>query len=206
MGMKKTKLGRPPGGRSQDTRARILLAAQDCFGKYGFSGATNAEIAAAAGVTTGNLYNYYDSKLDLYVATVEDAQRRLLPHYLAAAEKVDTAREKIASMYRTSAHMFEVDPSITTFLAAVPIEMGRNEAVSSALKERSHELLGQFRNFSDFGLEQGAFQSGQDPEHLMIMFLGSMMGLGLFCLALGDKDMGDVVKPFVDLMEGRVFA
>jgi AcrR family transcriptional regulator len=56
----------------QATRGRILEAARDCFGKDGFEATTTREIAAAAGIAAGTLFNYFPAKEAIAVALVAD--------------------------------------------------------------------------------------------------------------------------------------
>ena len=60
-----------PVTREQRKTARrdaILAAAQNVFAQKGFDGATIADIARAAGVASGTVYLYYESKIDLFAA------------------------------------------------------------------------------------------------------------------------------------------
>ena len=49
-----------------ETKARILDAARDAVALSGWKDAQIALIAARAGVATGSVYRYFDSKADLY--------------------------------------------------------------------------------------------------------------------------------------------
>lgn len=49
-------------------RDAILTSAFGLFSKHGYAGTTLAAIAAEAGVTTSNIYRYYDSKLEILYA------------------------------------------------------------------------------------------------------------------------------------------
>ena len=51
--------------------ADILLAAEGVFARAGFSGATMAEIAAAAGLPKANLHYYFRTKATLYRAVLD---------------------------------------------------------------------------------------------------------------------------------------
>lgn len=53
-----------------EVRERILAAGQREFAARGFDDATMADIARAAGVSTGNLYRYFDGKAELLQAVV----------------------------------------------------------------------------------------------------------------------------------------
>ena len=48
-------------------RAQIIDAAARVFAEKGFHRATTKEIASAAGVSEGTIYNYFDSKADLLI-------------------------------------------------------------------------------------------------------------------------------------------
>jgi AcrR family transcriptional regulator len=55
------------------TRRRILEAARACFSKVGFEAATTREIAAAAGIAAGTLFNYFPAKEAMAAALVAEA-------------------------------------------------------------------------------------------------------------------------------------
>ena len=56
-----------------ETRRRILKAARDRFAKVGFEAATTREIAAAAGIAAGTLFNYFPSKEAIIMAMAAEA-------------------------------------------------------------------------------------------------------------------------------------
>src|SRR5947208_2419528 len=56
----------------QSKQKRILVAAQDLFGQHGFKRVAIDEIARKAGVSKGTVYNYAESKDDLYFRVVEE--------------------------------------------------------------------------------------------------------------------------------------
>ena len=72
------KVGRRPG--NQDTRGQIITAARDAFAAKGFAGASMRGIAAEAGVDAALIHHYFDSKQQLFLATV--ALPLELPHML----------------------------------------------------------------------------------------------------------------------------
>lgn len=51
-------------------KRRILIASQEIFAKYGYSGATMNKIAANVNMSTQNILYYFNSKKDLYVAVL----------------------------------------------------------------------------------------------------------------------------------------
>ncbi len=57
---------------SDDRRRRIMEAALPVFAEKGFRGATNRDIAQAAGITTSLIYWYFKSKEDLFTAILDE--------------------------------------------------------------------------------------------------------------------------------------
>jgi AcrR family transcriptional regulator len=62
------RVGRRPG--NQNTRGQIITAARHAFAAKGFAGASMRGIAAEAGVDAALIHHYFDSKQQLFLATV----------------------------------------------------------------------------------------------------------------------------------------
>ena len=58
-------------------RERIERAAIRVFTKQGFHGTSVRDLAQAAGVSMGNLYNYYPTKDDLYRRVIERFESKI---------------------------------------------------------------------------------------------------------------------------------
>ena len=59
--------------RKPETHARVLAAAEQAFAEAGYEGATVAGIAERAGVSTGNVYRYFESKDALFYEVLPEA-------------------------------------------------------------------------------------------------------------------------------------
>ncbi len=59
-----------------EKRERVLAAAAGLFAQLGFARCDMAQIASLAGVAKGSLYNYFDSKEDLYLYVCLDGLKR----------------------------------------------------------------------------------------------------------------------------------
>ena len=76
------------------TRDRIQMAGLDAFTARGFENCTIDEIARAAGVGQGTVYNYFRTKEDLVVSFMVDMERQML----AEAATLARARGSVASI------------------------------------------------------------------------------------------------------------
>jgi AcrR family transcriptional regulator len=77
----------------QGTRARLLAAAAEEFGRVGFERASIDVISLSAGFAKGTIYNYFASKEELFLAVVEEASTRAADS--AAPPPDATARERL---------------------------------------------------------------------------------------------------------------
>jgi AcrR family transcriptional regulator len=94
---------RSPRETARDAfRAGLREAAERVFVRSGFQAAKMTEIAAAAGVAVGTLYNYFDSKdeifAEIFVAHSRDLHAQLQPA-LAAAAPIDRLRAVVRTCF-----------------------------------------------------------------------------------------------------------
>jgi TetR/AcrR family transcriptional regulator len=59
--------------RGDDVRERVLQAALECFGAFGFEGTSTRAVAERAGITHTLVLYHFGSKEDLWIATMDNA-------------------------------------------------------------------------------------------------------------------------------------
>ncbi len=62
----------PLTARGERTRTHLLAAARQVFADQGFAATRMSDIAAAAGVSHGTVYTYFDTKEDVLAAVLDD--------------------------------------------------------------------------------------------------------------------------------------
>jgi len=194
-------MGRPPGASSDVTRARILRAARDRFALTGFAGTTNKDIADLAGITAAAIYQYFDSKTDLYVATVRDAQAELVPAFEEAVAHAPTTRAALRALLSASAVLHRRDPSLAGFLSAIPVEMRREPAVAEAMAADPSPVLELVTNMVERGVEAGEVAHADAPR-VVAVFLACTMGFSLYAATLESDDFGATMDAFLALLDG----
>ena len=102
--------------KSEVTRARILDVALDLFRSNGFEETTMRGIAAAAGVSLGSAYYYFQSKEDLVMAFYERAIEAMIPRMEAALAGTSHFEEKVEALLAVKFEYFQPN---RTFLGAL---------------------------------------------------------------------------------------
>jgi AcrR family transcriptional regulator len=102
--------------KSEVTRARILDAALDLFQRHGFEETTMRGIAAAAGVSLGSAYYYFQSKEDLVMAFYERAIDAMTPRMEAALSGANHFEGKVEALMAVKFEYFQPN---RTFLGAL---------------------------------------------------------------------------------------
>lgn len=85
--------------RQSERRQRILTAALELFVQQGFHHTSTRQIAQAAGVAEGSIFNYFPSKQDLLVAVMAQIVQEYLGDDLVAPLRADTLETLRATFY-----------------------------------------------------------------------------------------------------------
>src|SRR2546421_12511608 len=104
--------------KSDETRARILTAAIDLFGRQGFDATTMREIAAEAGVATGAAYYYFESKDAIVLAFYDQAQKEMEPRLEQALASTTDLKQRIRALLDVKFRYFEPNRRLLGTLAA----------------------------------------------------------------------------------------
>jgi AcrR family transcriptional regulator len=124
--------GRPPDGIRPDPireqliearRNQILDAAASIFATKGFHNATTKEIATAAGVSEGTIYNYFENKFDLLIGIMSRlAQVEQLPGELADALQGDVRDFFVAAFQHRLGRIVQGEEMLQAILPQVFVQ------------------------------------------------------------------------------------
>jgi AcrR family transcriptional regulator len=85
------------------------------------------DIARKSGITTGALYHYFDSKLELYGSVYHEVQQFV---FQAIDERVRARRgflDQFDAYLNTALMLNKLDPSLAQFLGAARVDLGRHD-------------------------------------------------------------------------------
>jgi AcrR family transcriptional regulator len=128
------RLGRPPATSSADTRRRILDVARQTFAELGWEVTTNKVVAEKANVTSGALYHYFDSKVEMYRAVHDDVQGIVSAEFAEAVAGSDTFVGQFEAILERALEVNSRDPSLARFLASSRVDMSRQPELRGAIR------------------------------------------------------------------------
>lgn len=172
-------MGRVAGLSPVETRQRVLDAAAQVFAEQGYEGARVAEIARAAGLSVGAIYNHYGSKADLLAAVVERDSAEELGRLLATGQPMGVL-DLIAEQGRILDHRPPAPLLVEVIMAA-----RRDPEVADTLVEQVTGREALLADLLRFGQTAGEVVGDVDPAVV-----------ARFCLMLG---LGSLVVRAVDL-------
>lgn len=137
---------------------------------------TNKDLAAAAGVTTGALYHYVESKLDLYLAVHRDMQGKIYGRFQLAESSQDTFIGKLQAVLDAAHDMNREDPSLTQFVGAVRADTRRYPEVRESLGDANRDRERFFTDIVEAGIASGEVRR-EDAELLQEFIRLILVGL-----------------------------
>ncbi|MDP2361579.1 MAG: TetR/AcrR family transcriptional regulator [bacterium] len=158
--------------KTGDKHGAILKAAVQVFADQGFAEAKVARIARVAGVATGSVYNYFDSKEDLLHSIFRDMWTRILEDLAELAGQTEVpSDQRLERMVDTVFDRFSDDANLArVFVNEQSFWMHRWEGELEQLYGRFMELLG--RTLQDAGL-----RSQMDPTIQRYLVFGAVRQL-----------------------------
>lgn len=171
--------GRPPDTDSAATRTAILDGARLLFGERGYGAATNKDLAAAAGVTTGALYHYVESKLDLYVVVHADVQLRIYGRFQVAEASERTFLGKLSAVLDAAQEINVEDPSLAKFVGVVRADVRRYSEVAERLAQADAARENFFLDLVEVGVSTGEVRRQDVPavrEFVRVILVGLIEG------------------------------
>ncbi|WP_322767446.1 TetR/AcrR family transcriptional regulator [Frankia sp. Cr1] len=157
---KAPRLGRPPASNAAETRQRIITTAAEMFAINGYGRTTNKDVAIRAGITTGALYYYFDSKLAMYLTVYWELAALVNERLNSAMHEESTFSGKFRAVMEAVYQMNREDPSIARFLGTVRVDRMRHEELRSAIPHSPGEGANLVAPMVDAGIEFGEI----DPE------------------------------------------
>ncbi|MFQ5457952.1 MAG: TetR/AcrR family transcriptional regulator [Myxococcota bacterium] len=163
--------------REEALRQTIILeAAEHIIAQKGYRGAAMEEIARAAELSTGSLYNAFGSKEDLYRALVANRSAQLVAH-VQGHVTADTAQGRLENVLDTLFQYFDANRNF--FLIYLDATSGFpwhiKGTMGSATFHQYQALVQAVADIFRDGIAAGEVARA-DPAHLAVAFMGGLNG------------------------------
>ncbi len=174
-----------------DRRNQILQAALKVFGRRGLAAAKISDIATEAGFSHGLVYNYFESKDEIFTELVKEALDYSLGIIAAAVKMQGTAWERIQSITETIVN--GAYQGIAPYYILIMIQAFTSDAVPPEVKELSTRQSLAYNEMM-LPLIRESQQSGEiapgDPKQLSIAYFALIQGLAILKIQ-GGKSIPD---------------
>ncbi|MCE5327752.1 MAG: TetR/AcrR family transcriptional regulator [Planctomycetaceae bacterium] len=181
-------------------RADILAAAGKAFDAHGYAGTTMDQIASQAGVAKGSLYNYFQSKQDLFlalfkesIASVQQQTDELIGEPIASGEKL---RRLLGMWYQDFEHFRSLGALVLEFWLAASREDPQGPMIQ-AMRWLHRDQCRRIEAIVAQGVQRGEFRD-TDPQWAGATVMALLNGLTLQSIlgvgAAVDKDFLEALK------------
>ncbi len=166
--------------RAHKQRERILEAARLCFVKYGFHGASIANIAEEAGMSAGLMYRYFDNKNAIIKAIVH----RQLEFGRQALEEITSPSDfvqgilKALERWRTS----DANQMSAPLFLEISAQATRDPEIAAIVAEADALLRKHMREtMKRTGSSKGLFENEARAKPRMQLLMSLVEGLAVRC-------------------------
>lgn len=189
-------------------KREIALCALGVFAQRGFEAASMSQVAEAAGIGKGTIYEYFSSKDELIDGALRGWMEQMMEGLEALAAEEETAEARLRTMVRGSLEMTLEDPMMTQLMIAITQLMFEKGVDSfrflvDGLYRMRKDLVGIVLE----GISQGEFrvELAKDAEKLVINLLAYLDGIGMHYMLYGEGfDLLGQVNFYMDNLLARL--
>ncbi len=168
--------GRMQTDKQKAKRKQIIDAAINCFAEKGFHATSTAEICKAAGMSPGNLFHYYPSKVSIIEAiAIED--QCYFEQILNSIKETDSAIESVILVMSRLLELYN-DPTYVRISIEIFAEASRSPEINRIFAENDKKLKDRLTSIILDGVTSGEIDSQLDATNtvswLMIIADGSI--------------------------------
>ena len=194
--------------REQKTQ-KIAQAALEMFAQRGFAATSVDQIAQAAKVGKGTIYEYFDNKADIFVAAVREWMKQLEGQFEQELNKIEDPIERLKAFTAKSIEL--VDP-IDPDTARLSIEILQHTLLQDGVLYQHRYLIKEVHtgmrqilvNILLEGISKGVFRPdiARDTEKFAINLLGYLDGISLHYLM--SENYFDIKEQITFALEGII--
>jgi len=148
--------------KHEQRRIMILEAALACFARDGFHSTSTAKISSEAGISSGNLFHYFDSK-DAIIEAIVAEEVKIRGELFAKLKNEGDVVASIVGLFRSMMSLAS-DTSYNRISTEVFAEALRNPAIAKILASDTRALSLDILELLQNGLQSGQIDADLDLE------------------------------------------
>ncbi len=149
--------------RSEETRKRILQAAQELISHTGYDATGVAEICSAAGVSKGAFYHHFPSKHAVFMELLQTWLDTLQSALESVRSPQDDIPQILINMARLSGHIFSEGQGRLPIFIEFWLQASRDPEIWQASIQPYRQFRDFFASLIQQGIAEGSFQP-VDPQ------------------------------------------
>lgn len=189
-----------------DRKEQILQVAKEMFAERGVNQTTVRQIGARAGILSGSLYHYFESKADIVDAILSEFCKDVLGNYWKIAARTDgTSAEQLRLMAR---YGFSLITEHTAALIVVHRESNDliNEERFRYLIDFDLEVERRYTDVLARGVEGGEFDPKLDPRMLYRFIRDAIVGAIRWYVPSKSASTNQVADSIIDVVLNGILA
>ena len=177
--------GQPKYLPAEERRAATVEAVVSLAAEQNPSDITTAAIAKRMGLTQGALFRHFPTKDAILQSVMSWVTDRLLARVNKAAEGAASPLAALEAVFMTHIDFVSEHPGVPRMLFGELQRAGETlpKKMAQTLTQRYGELL---RRLLEDGKEQGAMDAALDVDAAAVLFIGTIQGLVMQSLLMGD--------------------
>lgn len=188
--------------RLEQREADIIQAATGLFASDGFHATSTRKIAAAAGVSEGTVFHYFNTKNALLLAILDDFYEHLIVTAREGVEATMDTRERLLFLANNHLRVLLENQALMMRLIQVYLSVDVNYFVNyknSHLHALNYRYTRIFDNVIREGMERGYLQPGLELPALRDLFFGGLeYGLRTLLGKNNTRELNRYVEKIVD--------
>lgn len=164
--------------RSQQTRSKILEAAQIGFARLGYDATSVAQICRLAGVSKGAFYYHFPTKQALFIELMENWLTNLDAQLDAIRSRADTVPQALMEMADTVGHVFRAGKGQLPVFLEFWSKAAREPEIWQALSTPYSRYQAFLCQLIEAGIAEGSLRR-VDAEGVAQLLVSTSVGLVL---------------------------
>jgi TetR/AcrR family transcriptional repressor of uid operon len=159
--------------RHEEKRRAILAAAERCFLRDGFRGASISDICTEAGISPGHLYHYFESKEAIITRMTEFDLERVADRFATLSE----APNVVSALLSEFDQRLRLQPGTCkpALILEVSAEASRNPAIAALLDVWHQRIQALLADLIRQGQANGAVDRAVDPAAAAVAVFGVLV-------------------------------